>query len=457
MALLRRSVTKRIAGFATLALISACVEPGPTETFDPQLRAARPSGGGSTTGPTVKSTSPSSSVRDVTLDVRVLGSGFDQGSKAEWAIDGVPSPKVITNSTRFVNSGELVANITIAADAEVTLYDVIVTTSSGKPGIGTETFEVIIEQSTLPTVGGTSGDAYAVNDQGVIVGAATDRSADRNGTSYPVRWNFVGGKWVITKLASASSKDAFAADVNGSSIIVGFSNGRAMVWLPDGSTTDLGPGCARGINDAGTIVGVLATPEGQQGVVWTRSGSGWNPPQVLPRTLVPTSWGAWPLCGYPTAKNINNSGIIVGTALMGQDTPAAWVPQTPTGPWGEPTLPLGAVNGSATSINESGYMVGNVGPEWVPTVYLTDGTRTAISRSGPTWPTGFSFGINNSGDVVARDNGMAVWFLAAGAATWTKLSRTGNGEVRDISNATAYQPARIVGKLGGKPSVWTLR
>jgi len=105
------------------------------------VEAARGANG----GVTVKSTKPDSAAPDITLDVRVLGSGYDAGSKATWAVDGDTSyatTKIRTNSTRFVNSRELVANITIAADAQEVLYDIVVTAAGGKHGIGIELFAV---------------------------------------------------------------------------------------------------------------------------------------------------------------------------------------------------------------------------------------------------------------------------------------------------------------------------
>ena len=93
----------------------------------------------------VKSTNPDSAPPAITLDVRVLGSGYDVGSRATWAIDGDTThatTKIRTNSTRYVSSRELVANITIAADAQELLYDVVVTTAGGKHGIGIEMFAV---------------------------------------------------------------------------------------------------------------------------------------------------------------------------------------------------------------------------------------------------------------------------------------------------------------------------
>lgn len=126
----------RIGNLSMLAalLLAACTDSGPTL---PRINAAPGS-----SGPIVTSADPDNAPQDTTLDVVVNGSGFDRGSSAQWAIAGVPAPKVHTNSTRFVSPRQLVANITIALDADVVLYDVMVTTSGGKKGIGTELFAV---------------------------------------------------------------------------------------------------------------------------------------------------------------------------------------------------------------------------------------------------------------------------------------------------------------------------
>lgn len=105
----------------------------------PRLEAGT-SGGGS--GVTVTSTNPDSAPQGTTLAVHVFGSGYDRGSNAQWARNGVVSPNVTTNSTQFVSSSELVANITIAGIADTGFYDVLVTTSKGKKGIGSELFTI---------------------------------------------------------------------------------------------------------------------------------------------------------------------------------------------------------------------------------------------------------------------------------------------------------------------------
>jgi hypothetical protein len=97
---------------------------------------------GSATGPTpsVDATDPDSAEQGtVNLDVRVLGNNFDEGSTAKFTGRG----GIKTNATRFVNRKELVANIDVADDADLGLYDVTVTNSRGKKGTGTELFAVV--------------------------------------------------------------------------------------------------------------------------------------------------------------------------------------------------------------------------------------------------------------------------------------------------------------------------
>jgi len=101
---------------------------------------------------TVSAAVPDSATQDTTLDVTISGSGFAAGAEAQWGQGGTPSANVRTNSTRFVNSRKLIANITIAVDAATGLYDVIVTNLSGKKGIGTELFAVKQKATDTPIV-----------------------------------------------------------------------------------------------------------------------------------------------------------------------------------------------------------------------------------------------------------------------------------------------------------------
>lgn len=152
----------------SLLILSGCAVETPTAPPIPGINAAI--GGGS--GPTVRAADPNTGLQTTTIDVRVLGSGFDNGSKATWALAGdtaFATTKVKTNSIRFVSSGELVANITIASDAPLALFDIVVVTAGGKKGIGIELFTVqnsgrysaVFDDATSNKLRSDNGSAYA--------------------------------------------------------------------------------------------------------------------------------------------------------------------------------------------------------------------------------------------------------------------------------------------------------
>ena len=96
----------------------------------------------------VTSTDPSLTRRDTTINVRVIGAGFTAGAKVSFAIRGVVSSKMVVNSTSYISSTELLANVTIKPDADTTKYDVITLMADGKKGIGSELFEVVTKDFT---------------------------------------------------------------------------------------------------------------------------------------------------------------------------------------------------------------------------------------------------------------------------------------------------------------------
>jgi hypothetical protein len=121
------------------AFVAACGhEPSAPSSRDIQPSFAKTA----STSISVGSTSPDSATQDTTLDVVVNGSGFVDGSTATWQLSGVSDPtQVRTNSTRYVNSRQLVANITISASATVAKWDVAVYAGT-KGGVGTEMFAI---------------------------------------------------------------------------------------------------------------------------------------------------------------------------------------------------------------------------------------------------------------------------------------------------------------------------
>ena len=79
----------------------------------------------------------------INLNVKVTGKGFKNGAKAKWFVTGTTDTGGVTvNSTTFVSSSEVTANITVADTASIATFDIQVTNSDGRGGKGTELFKV---------------------------------------------------------------------------------------------------------------------------------------------------------------------------------------------------------------------------------------------------------------------------------------------------------------------------
>jgi len=128
--------------FASVGML-AC-EGDPPTSPDLQIRAAK-GGGGRKPVKVTEAIPPEGEQGATDLVVRVLGSGFDDGSEAAFHLPGEPNPdpKVKNKGlTRFVSESELEVTIDIELDAEVAKRDIVVTAFRGRRGIGTEKFEV---------------------------------------------------------------------------------------------------------------------------------------------------------------------------------------------------------------------------------------------------------------------------------------------------------------------------
>jgi hypothetical protein len=102
-----------------------------------------------TLAPTITAIDPGAAAPGTTLDVRVFGSGFEPGAALAFVRSGGRSGHVRTNSTRFVSSTELVANVTVANDADADLYSVEASFAGPrKKGVGADLFAVTLEAST---------------------------------------------------------------------------------------------------------------------------------------------------------------------------------------------------------------------------------------------------------------------------------------------------------------------
>jgi len=138
---LRSAIAMLLSVTAVLTLVAGCT--GDPSSPDLRERSIRQGKVAATSDMSVTSVTPDSATQDTTLDVVINGSGFASGSVATWALAGVPdSTQVRTNSTRYVNSRQIVANITVSASAAAAKWDVIVMAAGKKGGIGTEMFTV---------------------------------------------------------------------------------------------------------------------------------------------------------------------------------------------------------------------------------------------------------------------------------------------------------------------------
>jgi len=399
-------------GCVALMLIgTGCSEPAAprsTVVANPLAGKAPP-----TSGPTVTSTLPSEANRDTTLDVQITGSGFDSGSRASFERNGVVDARVRVNSTRFVKSTSIVANVTIAADAALDFYDVAVVTGNGKKGMGTELFAVTVRPNGL-----LGGDRLtAVNSLGEAVGWGP-RSAACNDLSTPMFWR-ADGTPVPLPLGTFCGGTPNA--INASGVILGALFGGAPnangLWTPTGSgfvLQEIAPApdgyrpITSSLNDAGEIVGWA---QRAARLYWWSSSTGWLPMQVpvgatacfashainnLGAIAAKCSIAGGPYDGYywadhnaipillprPAAtgdvgvSGINDAGVIVG----GSASPTRAVMWTPTGSgYAVSFLPDLGIQSGASGIAEDGSVSGSVwktasGPRpalWSPSGQLT--------------------------------------------------------------------------------------
>ena len=377
----------------------------------------------------VDSVSPDNGPRGATLDVEVRGSGFTRNSHAGFALDGVVGPSVVTNSTRYVNSGKLVANITIAGDAVLDLYDVIVTTSTKKPGIGTEMFAVTPTYQDLGTLGGDYTMANAVNPAGQVVGWSPIGSCRRNRCPplHAFLWEN-GSMQDLGTLPGGTSSSAWG--INDLGLVVGDGsiggNGRAWFWTaqcgmvalpePAGATSTR----AFSVSNAGLVAGKGYTSTNALLLVWTVSPAAClaTAPEIL-AVSSPTSptgahveisetgrvanlnayydrdaagwhrteFGSWP--GSYAVDIAGDGRTIVGSSTRAATAGAVWT-ESSGGPWSLELLPsIGVgpatepeVNGDGTVVTGSSKEKDSDSSPERAVMWLRSGTTWSVLRLG---------------------------------------------------------------------------
>jgi uncharacterized protein YcfL len=182
-----------IASLAAILILACSSDPSSPDRAPSSVRFAR-----STSDVVVSSTAPDSATQDTTVDVTIGGSGFTSDMVATWALAGVSDPtQVRTNSTRYVNSRTLVANITISATATTGSWDVQVSSKS-KGGIGTELFTVKtrhVSTDTKPSVVWMDSVNVAPSNQTPAWEAALITGDYRDRTGSPLTGRGVSGEY----------------------------------------------------------------------------------------------------------------------------------------------------------------------------------------------------------------------------------------------------------------------
>jgi hypothetical protein len=348
------------SAFSAIALagLAACAD-SPVSS-EPELLAAK--GGAGNVTVAVQAASPAYGRQgDVGLVVTITGSGFDAGSQATWERGGAPDPKVTVRSSQFVSATQVVATIDIAGDAEISFYDIAVTTSGGRKGIGTERFEVTTA-NLIPELSGpgNSSQAWGINEAGQTVGRSRERA-----------------------------------------------------FFFDRSTgiEDLGPGRAMDLNDAATtIVGASSTALDALPVIWIGGPGNWTR-ITASTTCVPGSLGG-------AIRAITPSGALAGGRVTVEgDRKKTYIPRPvlwdlADGSCTQLPLPPGRSQGFVEDVTETGIAVG-VGIIWYP-----DGTYATLSplAAGNEVRT---YGINETGTIIVGSSGQRPAYGVRNGSSWS--------------------------------------
>ena len=387
----------------------------PTRDIAPSSLSAA----GKPAGVAVSSASPSFGDRGTTVDVHVFGTGFTSGAEATWLLHGAADPShVHTNKTTVLSSTELVANITVAADAQLAFWDVQVALLGGKNGVGSELFEITSAQILgSGTPGGSINGVFKGNDLLQVVGSAN------GGKTGSVAWLYDEQLGMV----NLGSGEARGIDPLGMAALGANGNSAATVWMrqPDNSWH------AQALPAVAGSVGGMVT----------------SATRVAGSTLIGVGWQD-----------------LSGPRNTTQRIPVAWQLGA-GGAWSAPQLyvvpsSLSGTGLRATDVNASGQTVGrndsNGGIVWeTPTTYtVLDGNAVAINPSG-TLIVG-----QRSGDGGAvfwwRDPGTHQWHLPAVAIPSVGGASCPRGVGRDVNDAGIIVGWSCSAASSNTPTVWHL-
>ena len=465
------------------ALLVACsdtslTDPPTAPLFHHQPGHAGGPGGGDGNGdgngdPTVDSVEPESATQDTTLDITVSGSGFDEGSTVELERNDDVAEGITTNSTTFINKRRVVANITIAADAELGKYDVAVTTSRGRKGIGIELFELVYELVDLGTAPGFSNSAALdLAETGGVLYVVGSNGGD--GTEQATLWTVTEGQVDDPTLLGRP--------------------GEAWYWAAGAIATDAGAGIIAGNSSEGPVQWDLDSHQNAVLLPLDNATDGWahdvalveggNPMVVGSRRWIVDGslqdveaayWLDGELHSLPRVENrrasahsVNSSGTIAG-----------WLFDQGLVIWHRPTNgdeyqvcrleTSGKVNKISEEEDGSVYVVGaSDASDWYATEWKVD-----LGGAGWDSPPGgscmaqtrrldFSSEFNDvtaGGVAVGQDiqRNRAILWTAAGELIELPHTTTRRRATHGRAYATNAATTHIVGAMGGSAVLWRAR
>jgi len=160
--------------------------------------------------PTVTSTSPDHKPQGVTTSVSVIGTNFFPGAVASFSGTGIT-----VNSTTFVDTSHVTANITIAANATVSARDVTVTNTDSQSDTCTACFSVTLPAPAIASVSPTSGHQGTTIDV-TVTGShfVSGALVSFTGTGITVNSNtFVDSSHVTANITIAANATVSSRDV----------------------------------------------------------------------------------------------------------------------------------------------------------------------------------------------------------------------------------------------------
>jgi hypothetical protein len=460
----RRPADVRPRSLAYAFLILAMAALGCREPTTPTVDIVAARGARGSTDPVVQSVVPDDAPRNFTLDITVKGSGFDDGSTVQLEQDEHPVPGVTTNSTTFISSSQLRANLTIDAGVVPDRYDVAVITSGGKRGIGVERFEVLEVIWLGPLDGERLFMATRINSTGQVTGWSA---------TTPFFWSpESGAEWIWKE----RTWWAYPMAINDAGQVAGYTCGRAP---SDGGCSDYAH---------------------MYGMVWTRTGGSWSAVQVTePGNLVTdltndgelfyseylgeSGWRSWrrapdqpavplpvPSGGSPAvAVFANNTGQAVsGTLFWWFDANRAdvLVLPLPNGAAGAIAADIADRAGSEVFVVGSGSYGGFSYPvRWTLEATSTGWSVTLVERlpiPPKTKPYGYGYGrgVNSAGDAVgfyydSRGTGVPIkWSRSGGYSILPRPRSAANAEAFTINNlgwVAGYMEAPYQGAVVWRP------